>query len=162
MKKLLSALLILLSISTFATSADSTHVDSVKLKPKVSGYLSVGLSITNSPDFLASNYASLEGGIMYRDFGAGLVFGRGSLKGLGAKDDNINNYFLEGKVSYSRPIKMITGTVFFGYGGYLGTKQMFIEYGVGASYSYKNASFGVAVSNWDKVWYLTPNISYNF
>jgi hypothetical protein len=156
MKHLLTIICLFLVTNTFAqNSADTT-------KPKVTGYLSIGLSVTNSSDFLTSSYTGLEGGIMYRDFGTGLVFGRGSLRGLGSDSDDITNYFVEGKVSYSHTFKMVTFTPFFGYGGYINTKHKFIEYGIGASYTIKNISIGVAFSNWDETNYLTPNITYNF
>ena len=156
MKHLLTIICLFLVTNTFAqNSADTT-------KPIVTGYLSIGLSVTNSSDFLTSSYTGLEGGIMYRDFGTGLVFGRGSLRGLGSDSDDITNYFVEGKVSYSHTFKMVTFTPFFGYGGYINTKHKFIEYGIGASYTIKNISIGVAFSNWDGTNYLTPNITYNF
>jgi hypothetical protein len=156
MKHLLTIICLFLVTNTFAQNATDTT------KHKVGGYISMGLSVTNSSDFLTSSYTAIEGGIMYRDFGVGLVFGRGSLKGMGGKDDNLKNYYVEGKVSYSHTIKMVTFTPFFGYGGYIGTKHNFIEYGVGASYAIKNIGLGVAFSNWDGINYLTPNITYNF
>ena len=162
MKNILTIICILFATSTFAALADSTKTKTDTTKYKVGGYLSVGLSVTNSSDFLTSSYTGLESGITYRDFGAGLVFGRGSLRGLGSKSDDITNYFLEGKVSYSKQIKMITLTPFFGYGGYVGTKHKFIEYGIGLSYSIKNVSIGLAYSNWDGTNYITPNLTYNF
>ena len=160
MKNILTILLLFIASASFAGPTDSTKVDSTKYK--VSGYLSMGLSVTNSSDFLTSSYTGIEGGIVYRDFGAGLVFGRGSLRGLGSKSDDITNYFIEGKVSYSKSIKKVTFTPFFGYGGYIATKHKFIEYGIGASYSIKSVSIGIAYSNWDGTNYLTPNLTYNF
>ena len=156
MKNILTIICLFLVTITFAQNATDTT------KHKVGGYISMGLSVTNSSDFLNSSYTDIEGGITYRDFGAGLVFGRGFLKNLGAKSDNINNYFIEGKVSYSHTIKMVTFTPFVGYGVYIVTNHKFIEYGIGASYSIKNISIGVAYSNWDGTNYLTPNITYNF
>lgn len=156
MKNILTIICLFLVTNTFAQNATDTT------KHKVGGYISMGLSVTNSSDFLNSSYTGIEGGITYRDFGVGLVFGRGFLKDLGSKLDNINNYFIEGKVSYSHTIKMVTFTPFVGYGGYIGTNHKFIEYGIGTSYSIKNISIGVAYSNWDGINYLTPNITYNF
>lgn len=156
MKHLLTIICLFLVTNTFAqNTADTT-------KPKIGGYISMGLSVTNSSDFLTSSYTGIEGGITYRDFGTGLVFGRGSLRGLGSDSDDITNYFVEGKVSYSHTFKMVTFTPFVGYGGYVNTKHKFIEYGIGASYSINNISIGVAFSNWDGTNYLTPNITYNF
>jgi hypothetical protein len=159
MKTILTSLFLLCATISFA-QFDST----LTLRPRVTGYISAGLSLTNIPeysDFLTSSYVSVEGGVMYSNFGAGLAFGRGNLKGIG-EGDNINNYFLEGKVSYTQPLKFISGVVFLGYGGYVGTKDMFIEYGLGLTYSYKHMGFGVSYSNWDGGNYLTPSVSYYF
>lgn len=159
MKKILTLLILTISLTSFAQTKDSLVV---KEKAKVCGYLALGLSITNSSDFLNSNYLSLEGGATYKDFGAALVVGRGNLEGMFSKTDKIENYYLEGKVFYGFPIKMITLTPFIGYGGYINTKHMFIEYGAGISYTYKSVGFGLSYSNWDGVNYITPCVSYNF
>ena len=160
MKNILTIICILFATSTFAASPDSTKIDTTKYK--LDGYISLGLSVTNTSDFLTSSYAGVEGGIIYRDFGAGIVFGRGSLRGLGSKSDVISAYFIEGKISYSCSLNLLTITPFFGYGSYVNTNHTFIEYGVGLSKTFNKVSIGVSYSNWDSVNYLTPNITYNF
>jgi hypothetical protein len=166
-KKILTLLLLSISVISFSQSVskDTTKVAVAKAdstKDKVCGYISWGVSVTNSSNFLQSSYTGLEGGITYGDFGAGVIFGRGSLQGMLAKDDNIRNYFYEVKTFYSKPIKKFTATVLFGFGGYIATKHNFIEYGAGVSYSVKHMSYGITVSNWDGTTYLTPSITYNF
>ena len=166
MKKLFTLALLCLSLSLVA----QTKIDSVKTKVattdtsklKVCGYLSWGISVTNSSNFFESSYTGLEGGITYGDFGAGLIFGRGSLSGLGSKGDNIQNYFYEAKTFYSHPIGKFTPSILFGFGGYIATKHNFIEFGAGVSYSVKKMSYGITVSDWDGKPYLTPSVTYNF
>lgn len=153
MKKILTIIYLLTATSLFAQ--DST-------KTPINGYISYGLSLSNGNDFLTNTYTGLEGGIMYKNFGAGLVFGRGSLKGLGGKQDNLSNYFYEVKTFASYPIGAISGSVLFGYGGYLNSNHNFIEYGVGISYAVGKFQYGATYSNWDGVNYVTPNITYNF
>jgi len=156
MKKILTLICVLFATVTFAqSSADTT-------KSKVGGYLSIGLSVTNSDDFFTSSYTGLEGGVTYENFGAGLVLGRGSLRGMASKNDALSNYFYEAKTFYCFPIRRFTGTVLFGYGGYFNTNHNFIEYGGGVSYSVRKFSYGITYSNWDGVNYLTPSIAYNF
>ena len=60
------------------------------------------------------------------------------------------------------PLGDLSGSVIFGYGGYFNSSRNFIEYGAGISYKVKHISYGVMVSNWDGVTYVTPNITYNF
>jgi len=84
------------------------------------------------------------------------------LHGLGSKEDNINNYYIEGKVFATKSIRNLSGAIFFGYGGYLNTSHHFIEYGLGVGYSIKKFTYGVSYSNWDNGNYITPSITYNF
>lgn len=148
-------------IIIFITLVSTLNLSSQKIDT-IHGYVSLGLSVTNSTDFLTSTYTGIETGITYSDFSFGLVVGRGSLSGLGTKNDHLNNYFLEGKVGYSYQIKLLSLTPFIGYGNYMGTNHHFIEYGIGASYPIKRFSIGVAFSSWDGTNYLTPNLTYNF
>jgi hypothetical protein len=154
MKKLfILALVCLMSTSMFAQS------DSTKLK--TTGYLSVGLSLSNGSDFNTGSYSSVEGGFNYGNFGLGLIFGRGNLDGIG-KNDNIQNYYYELKTTANYPLGILSGNIIFGYGGYINTPHMFIEYGAGISYSKGIMGYGVTVSNWDGGVYLTPSITVNF
>jgi len=163
MKKILTLICVLFASATFAqTTTDTTY------KTKVGGYLSVGISVTNyktnadGSDFFTSSYTGLEGGVTYGNFGAGLVLGRGSLRGMASKNDALSNYFYEVKTFYCFPIKSFTGTILFGYGGYFEPNNNFIEYGGGVSYGVGHFSYGITYSNWDGVNYLTPSIGYNF
>lgn len=153
MKKVL-LLVCLISTAVFAQS-DST-------KSKITGYTSLGLSVSTGNDFLSTSYPSLEGGIMRDNLCLGIVAGRGNFVGMGQKSDNIQNYYYEGKMTACLPLGILTGSVIFGYGGYFKSKHMFIEYGGGVSYTKGNISYGVLCSNWDNVVYLTPSITLNF
>ena len=146
----------LIAITTFAQTKDSTRYS------PINGYLSLGLSMTNSSDFVTSSYTGIEGGISYKNISVGGIFGRGSLRGMWADGDNIKNYFYEVKATGSKEIGCITGSVLFGYGGYFNTSHHFIEYGAGISYTYKDFSYGVTYSNWDGTTYVTPSVTYNF
>ena len=159
MKNLITIICLVLATSTFSQN-DSTSC--CKKKSPITGYLSYGLSMTNSSDFKTSSYTGIEGGIMKGNLGLGIVFGRGSLSGLGSKTDNIQSYFYEGKMTGSFPIGNVNGTILLGYGGYINTSHQFIEYGVGISYNIGKLAYGVTYSNWDGLNYVTPNITLNF
>ncbi len=154
MKKLFILALICLVSSTFAQS-DST-------KTKATGYLSFGTSITNGNDFKTTSYPSIEGGIMAKNLGLGLVIGRGNFHQLGAKTDKIENYYYEAKATASYPIGILNANIVLGYGQYFNTKHNFIEYGAGFSYCEGIMGYGVTYSNWDGVNYITPSITFNF
>lgn len=155
MKKILIlALICLINTIVFAQS-DST-------KTKTTGYLSLGLSVTNADDFVTSSYPSIEGGIVRNNFAFGLVLGRGNFVDMFAKGEVINNYYYEPKITASIPMGILSGSVIFGYGGYFKTQHMFIEYGGGISYTSGKISYGVLCSNWDKITYVTPSITLNF
>lgn len=165
MKNLLLATFVLLSTTIFAQETPKAikhKLFNIDSNTRICGYISWGVSVTNSSNFFQSSYSGLEGGITYGDFGAGLIFGRGSLQGIADKHDNINQYFYEAKTFYSKSYKKLTGTVLFGYGGYINTKHNFIEYGAGISYTVKHMGYGITVSNWDGTTYLTPSLTYNF
>lgn len=157
MKKLLVIFGLFIATMSFAQSTDSTAK-----KTPITGYISYGLSMTNSSDFASSSYTGIEGGIMKGNLGLGAVFGRGSLKGLGSNTDDIHSYFWEAKMTGSFPIGNVSGTVLMGYGGYIDTKNMFIEYGVGISYTVGKMAYGMTYSNWAGTNYVTPNITFNF
>lgn len=153
MKKII--ILALICLSTAVSAQDSTKV-------KTTGYLSAGISITNSSDFNSSSYTSIEGGIMRKNFTLGLAIGRGSLKGLGQSTDVIQNYFYELRTYASYPVGDFSGSLILGYGGYFDTPHMFIEYGVGMTYNKGKMGYGVSYTNWDGVNYLTPCLTLNF
>jgi len=155
MKQLFTMLALFVATISFSQTSDTTNTPLV-------GYISAGLSMSNTTDFRTSSYTGVETGIMYGNLGAGVVFGRGSLSGLGRSTDNIGQYFYEVKTSASVPIGNLTGTAIFGYGGYFNSARNFIEYGVGMSYSFDHFGYGVTVSNWDGITYITPCVSYCF
>jgi hypothetical protein len=155
-----------LALFVATLSFGQCHSDSTSEKTKACYYLSTGLSMTNVgqnvTDFKTSSYLGLEGGVMYGNLGVGIVFGRGSLRGLGSKTDHINDYFSEIKGTVSQPIGNVMLTGLFGYGTYLTSNRTFIEYGIGMVYNVGKLGYGVTFSNWDGLPYITPNITYNF
>lgn len=154
MKKIILLALVCLSTAVSAQS-DST-------KSKISAYASYSVSLSNGNDFKTASFSSIEGGIMKENVGLGLIFCRGNLNGVGKEGDNITNYFYEAKISSSFPMGVLSGSVMFGYGGYINTKHNFIEYGGGICYTKGMLGYGVMASNWDGTMYVTPSITVNF
>jgi hypothetical protein len=159
-KKITMKKILFLACVLFASTAFAQTKDSVKYSP-ITGYVSLGLSMTNSSDFVSSSYTGLEGGICYKNLSVGAIFGRGSLRGMWSEGDNIKQYFYEVKATGTKEFGCITGSVLFGYGGYFNTSHHFIEYGAGIGYNYKDFSFGLTCSNWDGTTYITPCVTYN-
>jgi len=153
MNKLLSLAFFLIAITSFSQSDSS--------KSKVTGYASIGISVTNSNDFKASSYTAIEGGIVKDNFAFGLILGRGNLSGMGGNEDHIQNYYSEVKATASYPIGILTGNFILGWGSYF-NRHTFIEFGGGISYCKGKMGYGVTYSNWDGVNYITPCISFNF
>ena len=153
MKKILVLVMCMWALGTFAQ--DST-------KCEISKYISVGISLTNGDNFLVDAYNSAEFGIVYKNLGVGAVLGRGTLKGLGSKNDSFDKYFYELKVSPSFPIGILSGNLILGYGCYFNITHMFIEYGFGTSITQDKISYGLSYSNWDGVNYISPSITFNF
>lgn len=149
----------LVLFAAFAASAQCQHDTT---KTPITGYLSYGVSMTNTNDYRTSSYTGLEGGICYSNLSLGAMLGRSSIKALGTKNDNINQYFYEITASVSKPIGDLSGSLFVGYGGYFNTSHMFIEYGVEMDYVINKFSYGVSCSNWDGITYITPSITFNF
>ncbi len=140
--------------------ADSTIVSDTVVNDFVP-YIGGGISLSSGSDFYVNSYASIEFGMNKSNFGMAMVIGRGNLSGINSTD-NIRNYYYEGKVMGYMPMGKVISSVMFGYGGYFDTPHMFIEYGMGISYTRGKISYGVLYSNWDGIDYITPNISYNF
>lgn len=155
MKRLLVLICAVVTLTTIAQNNDST-------KKLISGYASIGLSITNTYNFKMSSYTTAESGINYKNIGVGLIIGRGSLDGIASETDNIVNYFYELKTTSSFPIGMVNGSVLFGYGSFFNSSNKFIEYGFGVSYSINKMGYGITYSNWNSVNYITPSITFNF
>ena len=154
MKKVIILGLVFLTSLTFAQS-DST-------KSKITGYAVLGLSTSTGNDFALGSYPSLEVGLMRNNIALGIIFGRGNFVGIGKSDDIIRNYYYEVKTTACYPVGAVTGSVIFGWGQYIDTKNSFIEYGVGITYNRGRMGYGVTYSNWDGGNYLTPAITLNF
>lgn len=158
MKSLGLLLACVFAFSTVSFSQDSTKTSGVDV------YAAAGLSIGNSGDstFAFNSYPSVEVGIMKGNFAVAAVFGRGNNVYIGK--DNINNYWWEVKSCLYFPIKDsgFSGYGLLGVGNYMGTKSVFVEYGLGFSYAWNNFGVFAQASNWDRAWYVTPGISYTF
>lgn len=150
----------ILTISLFLVTTISICQE--KEDAKYNFYVAAGLSITNSFDttFSYSSYPSIEAGFMKNNFSLGLVFGRSNLSGF--NNDITSNYWYELKTAISFPIEKFNAYGLLGVGNYFSTNRVFIEYGLGFSYSLNNFSIFSQVSNWDGTWYITPGISYTF
>ncbi len=154
MKKIITLALICLTTIGYSQS-DST-------KSKTTNYISLGVSITNSDDFKSSAYPSAEFGFTRENLSLGAIIGRGSFAGLGGVDDNFQSYYYEAKSTASYPLQALNLNLILGYGGYMGTSHMFIEYGLGFSLSQGKMGYGLTYSNWDNVNYISPCITFNF
>lgn len=128
----------------------------------ITPYVGVGLSITNSDDFVMSSYTSIEAGVMFENMTVAGVFGRSNLDHM-FNNDSFTNYWYEGKIAYSFPLGFVDGYGVFGLGNYIGSKTIFIEYGGGISKAF-NDHFGasIQISNWDGVTYFSPSIFVTF
>jgi hypothetical protein len=151
----ITILFIFIGISVLSNAQDSTSN-----KPLF--YISGGLSISNSYDttFSYSSYPSMEIGFMKNNCSFGLAFGRSNLSGFNT--DYLSNYWYEPKATFYFPLGKMNGFGLLGLGNYLNTKRVFVEYGIGCSYSIKKWSVFGQVSNWDGTWYVTPGLSYTF
>lgn len=127
-------------------------------------YFAAGLSMTNTDDFNAGNYPSIEVGLMYSEITVAAVFGRNNLTNMFDNQESFNNYWYEGKISYSKPLSdNINGYGLFGIGTYIDGSSMFIEYGLGISSDLTdNIGTFIQVSNWDNVNYITPGFFISF
>jgi hypothetical protein len=170
MKKVLGLLCILmLSVGTINAQADYNLIGSNTSEPvektesNYSPYVALGVSMVNSGDFRTESYPSVELGVMRDNVAFGVVFGRNNLEGLFDSKDNINQYFYEGKLAFYTPIGSVDGYAVLGAGSYLSrvNKDVFFEYGVGISKTFKHFSVFGQVTNWDGVTYITPGISFN-
>jgi|LakMenE01Jun11ns_1017448.scaffolds.fasta_scaffold9539755_2 hypothetical protein len=128
----------------------------------VTKYVSIGLSMSNGDEFVNNAFNSIDVGFTKHDISMGMSFGRGNLNGIFKKGDELKNYFYEFKVSPSFPLGYISVNVILGVGGYFKRPNNFIEYGFGFSRSYKSFSYGLSVSNWDGLNYVSPSVTYNF
>lgn len=181
MKKVILLAILLVSTANFAQKKRSPNSVALKtntadtlsvVKPEWKNYIALSLSVSsgntydtneNKYTFSESSYPSVEFGFSKGNLAAGLAVGRGSLKGFGASDDKIGNYYAEIRITPSFPLGIIDANVVFGAGSYLvSTKGTFIEYGSGISYTAGDITYGIGYSNWDGVDYISPSLSYSF
>jgi opacity protein-like surface antigen len=154
MKKVILVLVLSLMTSVMFAQADSTKVVS-----KFTPYVGIGLSLTNGNDFTNQSYPSVEVGVMRSNYALGLAIGR---QNLNFNQDAISKYYFEPKVTASVPVGSLSLNAILGWGMYIDTPYSFIEYGAGLSYGVGNLTYALTYSNFDKVNYLTPSISYSF
>ena len=157
MKKLVILVLALVSLSAVAQTKSTT-----------TKYLTIGYSIGNHKDgttFNEVSYPSIEGGIVCNnEISFGVQIGRNQTKDIFKKDDAIQNYYWEVKLSPVFKLGPIDGNVSFGLGNYFKTdiSNYFADYGFGISKTYYKITYGIGASNWAGTNYLTPSITYNF
>lgn len=134
MKKILVLAILFISLTTFGQKRQvgavaSTQTDTTTVsKPKYVPYVSVGLSISNGNSYETNEgteapfnetaYPSLEFGVTRDNLSVGLAVGRGTLRGLGASDDNIRNYYGELRVIPSFKLGVVSANLIFGVGTY--------------------------------------------
>lgn len=172
MKKVLLVLVMSLTTVLGFAQKHSTGVkqsDTTVVVGTFKPYVSVGLSLSSNEDFKAGTYPSVEVGMTKGNLSLGLVLGRQNLYfsneaqiNHGYSTREIQNLYYEPKITGSLPVGSLTGTLIFGWGGYFDTKHTFIEYGSGLGYTVKNVTYGITYSNFDKVDYITPSITYTF
>jgi hypothetical protein len=120
-----------------------------KFKP----YVSLGVAISSDPDYVNGSSPSIEVGVIKENVSFGLCIGRNTFDYKG--DDKLSNYCYEVK-------GILNGSVILGAGQYFKSSGTFIEYGFGLSYDIKNISYGIAYSNFDRVDFISPSITYIF
>ncbi|MBK9451597.1 MAG: hypothetical protein IPN95_19730 [Bacteroidetes bacterium] len=151
MKTFLLIALTLLTLSVYS-QADST-------KKHLNCYVSGSFSTSVNDNFKQGSYAGLELGVCLKNLMFGVASGRGNLD---FSTTGIQDYWFEVKAYACLPIGAVKGFAVAGWGQYYGTNHSFIEYGVGAAYSVKQWDFSLTVSNWDRVVYLSPGVTFNF
>ena len=123
-------------------------------------YISGSFSTSTNDNFNQGSYAGLELGVCAKNLMFGVASGRGNIDF--SSEDRIENYWYEIKAYACIPIGSVKGYALAGWGQYYKTTHSFIEYGIGAAYSVKQFDFSLTISNWDKVVYFTPGVTYNF
>ena len=124
-------------------------------------YGATGISISNGATFKDATFPWIEVGLDYEKFDVGLNLGRGSLN---FKDDDITQYYAELKGSTDIvTFSTVKGYAICGVGTFLNTKQVFIEYGLGAGVTLtKKSVVTVQYSNWNKDNYVSFGIQTSF
>ena len=161
MKKIFRLLLLLIVSNFSAVTTSDAQTTPAKLRP----YLSTGISIGNvdasnpgTDNFNKASYPSIEGGIMGKTVGLGLVIGCENF--FVTKDSRL---FYELKTSVSVPIDVFSGYALFGAGAFFEKDfNNFIEYGLGFSYMPENLGYFVQYSNWATTDFVTIGATYAF
>lgn len=160
MKKLILVLVALVGLTVSAQAQEKSAKTSTH-------YLSIGYSIGNHQDgkhFDETSYPSIEYGVTRDNLSLGLAIGRGQTCGLAQAGDKLDQYYFEGRATQSFPFtKCISGNVALGVGSYFATNDaVFVEYGFGLTRTCGSITYGLSYSNWDKVDYVTPSVSFSF
>ena len=160
MKKLILVLVALIGLTVSEQAQE-------KSTSKSTHYLSVGYSIgnhQNDKQFSETSYPSIEYGFTRSDLSLGLAVGRGQTFGLAQAGDKLDQYYYEGRATQSFPFtKCVSGNVALGLGSYFATNNaVFVEYGFGLTRTCGSVTYGLSYSNWDKVDYVTPSVSFSF
>lgn len=151
MKAFLLVLFTAVAMGVYA-QADST-------KKQLDCYVAGSFSTSVNDNFKQGSYAGVELGVCVKNLMFGLASGRGTLD---FSTNSIQDYWYEVKAYACMPIGAVKGFVVAGWGQYFDTHHSFIEYGLGAAYSVKQFDFSLTVSNWDRVTYLSPGVTFNF
>ena len=156
MKNLILVFALILSTLSFSQTEEATS-DNKGLNP----YLAVGVSIGEG-NFSDYSYPSVEVGVPLLDkVSVGVVLGRNNFTGALGSDDTIGNYWYEGKVQVTQPVGPIAVYGLFGVGNSFSGGHDFIEYGGGVSKEWGKISVFVQYTNWYKVNYVTPGVSFS-
>jgi hypothetical protein len=164
MKKIFTMIvLFLLSTTTmFAQTQKQKKEDLKNFNPKY--YLSVGTMVStantdNYKDFKYNSCPTIGAGMYFDNISVGVNLGRGNFADF--DKDNIENYWYEANATLSANNKRFDPYILFGVGNYVNRNAAFVEYGIGTTVKFKRVNISVQTTNWDKVWYITPAITYN-
>lgn len=160
MKKII---LLLCLITTISYGQKHTVIlkqtDTISVPVKFKPYISIGVSLSNNDKISDGASQSIEVGFTKENISLGLSIGRDTFN---YSSDKLSNYYVEPKITGSLPFGVLTGTLIFGVGKYINSTSNFIEYGSGLIYSVKQISYGITYSNFNKVDYISPSITYTF
>lgn len=146
---------VLFSAMTFAQEAKPTEKT---WKP----YVTASYSFTNSVDEMVkeTSFFAVEYGMTKENLGLFGSVGRGNTLGTFAKDDQLDNYWVELGASYTQKIGVVDVYGMLGVGSYLKSNGIFVEYGMGMSHAVSDKiALGGKVTNWDGTWFVSPTIT---
>lgn len=142
---------------------DSTSIATAKthVKKYISGGISIGNVNPSNPGsntFSKASYASIEGGIVWKNATLGLVLGPENFFATSS-----TRMCYELKTTYSVPIEQFSVYGLFGTGAYFEKKfNNYIEYGAGVAYSPNSFSYFVQYSNWASCNYVSTGVAFSF